>query len=226
MATKLAQKNTSQVIMGGASQVTFFKLLKDTDGAYQVVTPTATSETMTAASAVTDNVFAAQLVESLNITYTEEGTITSTITNLEDSEALETFLETYAHTGVVASTDDATTHTLEDGTVIGGSSAGITGTPLLMVASGGLNTSTDKRKVTCAVVTVNVTSGGWETSASEYNQPTLELTGHTLSADLVIPEEVLDARLYSIATGTDITITANRPCKVAFRTKGDGTYPA
>lgn len=105
----------------------------------------------------------------------EDGTIKLSYTQLEDTEALETFLTAYAlppadSTGTLAEKN------LENGAKRGGGSA--TGKTVLAVSYGAANNeTTKKRKMTFAFGSIASTSGSWTQKYNESTDPTFDFVG-------------------------------------------------
>ena len=105
----------------------------------------------------------------------EDGTVKITYTQLEDSEALETFLNTYA-LPPADSTGQLEEKNLENGVKRGGGSA--TGKNVLVVTYGAANDeATKKRKVTFAFGSIASTSGSWTQKYNESTDPTFDFVG-------------------------------------------------
>lgn len=177
-----------EILVGGASFVEFFDVTL-TAGAYVVgANPVFTLN---------------RIIESKFDRQESDGTIKATFTQNADTEALETFLETYAavpadSAGVI----DANYY--ENAVKYGGSA---TGKYLLMVAYGASNTdnTTPKIKTTFAYGAMSATSGSWGTKYKSDSQPTFEFVGiRNDAAKITIPTTAVNETYATLAAAFDL----------------------
>ena len=135
----------------------------------------------------------------------EDGTIKLSYTQLEDTEALETFLTTYALPPADAAGQLAEKN-LENGVKRGGGSA--TGKMVLAVSYGATNNeTTKKRKVTFAYGSIASTSGSWSQKYNESTDPTFDFVGAKNDKNkITVPTTAVNALFAKLAATFDITL--------------------
>lgn len=180
--------NTAQ---GGASRVQFFTV--DTD------------HTTIGADAAAD--FA--LIEQTGAARQDNGGYELTFTQLQDDADFHDFINTYAPVTEATGGEEIT---LEDGSVVGGSTA--SSQDLLMISYGPTISSTpETRKVWAGIVKVNSTSGSYTQANASYSKPSLVTTSQKTKAALDINSKFLSTLA---CTGVTQTLAANGRGKVYF----------
>lgn len=179
----------AKYIIGGAGRTDFYGVT-ETAGAYTV----AASPT-----------FSLTEIKESKFDRQEDGTLKASFTQMEDSEALETFLETYAIPPADSTGQLAETY-LENGDKRGGGSA--TGKMVLAVSYGATNDeTTKKRKVTFAYGSISSTSGSWNQKYNESTDPSFEFVGAKNSVNkITVPTTSVNALLAKLAATFDIAM--------------------
>jgi len=109
---------------------------------------------------------AAQIKSTVNVNYTQSHEID--IEHVEDSAALQAFLDTYIDTAAGSQTEEIT---YEDGTK---TTAQASSKTLLAIIKGGL-ASDGSRKIYTAAVVIDPTSGAWSQEGNKYNRVAFKL---------------------------------------------------
>lgn len=109
---------------------------------------------------------AAQIKSTINVNYTQSHEID--IEHVEDSAALQAFLDAYIDAAASAETEEIT---YEDGTK---SSVQASSKTLLAIIKGGL-ASDGSRKIYTAAVVIDPTSGAWSQEGNKYNRVAFKL---------------------------------------------------
>lgn len=179
----------AKYIIGGAGLTEFYEVT-ETAGAYTV--------------AATPSFSLTEIKES-KFDRQEDGTLKASFTQMEDSEALETFLNAFAlppadSTGTLAPVN------LENGAKRGGGSA--TGKMVLAVSYGATNDeATKKRKVTFAFGSIAATSGSWSQKYNESTDPSFEFVGSKNDKNkITVPTTSVNAMFAKLAATFDIAL--------------------
>lgn len=143
-------------------------------------------------------VFSATDQIDTDVAFDDQGVATITINQIQDDEALNTFLETYARPSA-ASAGTPEDITFEDGvSMLGAASAG---TPLYVIIKGGVVTgsgaSLGKRKAFHMFGVAQKTSGSWNQSGNVYNKPTLSFVAQALEGTLTVASTYFSSVLTS-----------------------------
>lgn len=138
-----------------------------------------------------------------DVAFDDQGVATLTINQIQDDEALNTFLENYAKP-TAASAGTPEDITFEDGvSMLGAASAG---TPLYIIVKGGVVTgsgsSLGKRKAFHMFGVAQKTSGSWNQSGNVYNKPTLAFVAQALEGTLTVASTYFSSVLVTAAAQT------------------------
>lgn len=158
----------------------------------------------------TTPVWSGTLIESTAWGRGEDGVWTGDFTQLEDSAAFYTFLETYAPE---PSEGAITEVTLEDGTKVGGSTGG---SPEILIIKAGSLDSANNRKGFTAVVKLSTTSGSYTETNGEFSKPTLQVVSQKALTNISV-ESKLPTNLY--ATTPAVTIATGKRGKLFHQPK-------
>ena len=151
-----------------------------------------------------------------DVAFDDQGVATITINQIQDDEAFNTFLETYARPSA-ASAGTPEDITFEDGvSMLGAASAG---TPLYIVVKGGVVTgsgsSVGKRKAFHMFGVAQKTSGSWNQSGNVYNKPTLSFVAQAIEGTLTVAATYFSSVLVS-ASSTQVLNNTNRKFGAVF----------
>lgn len=149
----------------------------------------------------TSPVFTFPQTVSTAVTRNENGGYDYTLDQIEDSEALYTFLSTYAPVSETGAQEEVT---LEDGTEVGGATG--QSPDVLSIVYGAVNSSESKRKLLVVICKLDNTSGSWTQSANTYNRPTLSALAQKALATVTVPATYFDSTL---VTQTEVVIAPN-----------------
>jgi hypothetical protein len=152
-------------------------------------------------------------IEGVTFTPTDAGGVDISVAHIQDSSALDTFLETYAP---VPESGIGETVTFEDNTTYGGAQA--SSPDLVCIHYGAVDTepsspSFGKRKVVATVMKVSSTSGAYTTAAATFNRPTLEMVGQKVLATATLSSILNTSK---VATSQTLVIAANKYIKRAW----------
>lgn len=180
--------NTAQ---GGASRVRFFEI--DTD------------HTTIGSDPVADF----QLIEQTSPTRQDNGGYEIQFTQLQDDQDFHDFIDTYAPVTEATGGEEVT---LEDGSIVGGSTAS---SPDLYMESYGptISSTPETRKLWAGIVKVNSSSGSYTQVNGSYSKPTLTVTSQKTKANLDINTKFISTLA---CTGVTQTLEANGRGKVFF----------
>ena len=189
------------ILAGGQNRTDIFPITKVvTDGVTVYTVGTTLAHTYSA-------------IEKVNVEPQEDGTLKLTVTQVEDSDALETHLDTFAR-GDAEDSSTITEGKFENGAKYGGATA--SSTELIAVVYGAKEPGVDgKYKVTIVHGKYPKTVGAWETDSETPNKPTIEIIGVKSEAAVTIP--VLCFK--DIVTPAEKTLAKNRGWINTFMTK-------
>lgn len=151
----------------------------------------------------TTAVFTATDQIDTDVAFDDQGQATLTVNQIQDDEALNTFLETYARpaAGSGGTTEDVT---FEDGVLKAGASS--TGTLLYVIARGGVvtgtGTSVGKRKAFHFFGVAQKSSGSYNQSGNVYNKPTLSFVAQAIEGTVTIASTYFTNVLVTAAAQT------------------------
>lgn len=111
------------------------------------------------------------------ITRNDDGTVTIELDQITDSPDLSAFLETYIPAPTGAAPEEIT---FENGDKFGGATA--SSPDLLAIVYGGVDSGSNKRKVTLAVVKGANTSGSFSQTSGTYSRPSLSFSSQRILA--------------------------------------------
>jgi len=212
-------------LSGGQSQCDFFWIrLKSDKSGYDFLDPAtvSTSPTFPSSPAVlaaptraTALVYSLTLLADSNIQPQEDGSLNMTLDNYEDTPDLNDQLMPFATPESVGTVKPE--YKLETGVARGGAASG---TKLLLAISyGGLETVSDKVKLTIGPGNLKATSGSHTQKADDYTKPTVEFDGNLPEANITVPSAVLDSRL---VTPSALTLYKEAGFYRKFLAKGTG----
>lgn len=158
----------------------------------------------------TTPIWSGTLLESTAWSRGEDGIWTGDFTQLEDSAAFYTFLETYAPE---PSEGAITEVTLEDGTKVGGSTGG---SPEIFIIKAGSLDSANNRKGFGGVVKLATTSGSYTETNGEFAKPTLQVVSQKALTSIEFAAK-LPTNLY--ATTPAVTLATGSRGKVFYQPK-------
>lgn len=138
-----------------------------------------------------------------DVAFDDQGNATITVNQVQDDEALNTFIETYARptSGSAGTPEDIN---WEDGsTTLGAASSG---TLLYVIVKGGLvtgtGTSVGKRMGFHMFGVAQKSSGSWNQSGNVYNKPTLSFVAQPVEGTVTIASTYFSSVLVTAATQT------------------------
>ncbi len=138
-----------------------------------------------------------------DVTFDDNGNAVITVNQVQDDEALNTFIETYARpvSGQTGTPEDIT---FEDGeNRLGAASSG---TLLYIIVGGGLVTGTGssvgKRMAFHMFGVAQKSSGSWNQSGNVYNKPTLGFAAQAVEGTVTIASTYFASVLVTAATQT------------------------
>lgn len=141
-----------------------------------------------------------------DVAFDDQGVATITINQVQDDEALNTFIEAYARP-TATSTGTPEDITFEDGSTTLGAAA--SGTLLYILVKGGAvsgGSSDGKRKAFHMFGVAQKTSGSWNQSGNVYNKPTLAFVAQAVEGTITIAATVMASAL---VTGTPSALNSS-----------------
>ncbi|MRS02165.1 hypothetical protein EG832_02880 [bacterium] len=186
-------------LSGGQSQCDFFWIrLKSDKTGYDFLDPATVSTSPTFPSSpsvlpsptrATACAYSLTLLADTNVQPQEDGSVNFTFDNYEDTPDLNDCLMPFAVPESVGTVKPEWKK--EDGISRGGA---VSGNKLLLAISyGGLETTSDKVKLTASIGNLKATSGSHTQKADDYTKPTFEFDGNLPEANLSIPSAILDS---------------------------------
>jgi len=142
-----------------------------------------------------------------DVAFDDQGVATVTINQVQDDEALNTFIETYARPSAGASGTPEDIN-WEDGTSTLGAAA--SGTLLYLIVKGGKvsgsGSSVGKTMGFHMFGVAQKSSGSWNQSGNVYNKPTLSFVAQGVEADAVTVAASYITAALGVTTATAITL--------------------